>query len=43
MVGAALLGIPMALALLGARAAARRVTTAPHAALETAGAQRAGR
>ena len=31
MAGAALLGIPMALALLGARAAARRATAAPHA------------
>jgi fucose permease len=37
MVGAALLGIPMALALLGARAAARRATAAPHATLEAAG------
>ena len=43
MAGAALLGIPMALALLGARAAARRATAAPHATLEAAGARRAGR
>jgi fucose permease len=43
MAGAALLGIPMALALLGARAAARRATTAPHATLGAAGARRAGR
>jgi fucose permease len=37
MVGAALLGIPMILALLGARAVARRATAARHATLEAAG------
>jgi fucose permease len=43
MAGAALLGIPMALALLGARAAARRASVAPHATLEAARPRRAGR
>jgi hypothetical protein len=43
MAGAVLPGIPMALALLGARAAAYRVIKAPNAMLETGGARRAGR